>query len=80
MTKDRIFPITYEQWDGDMELLQFYDVTFTDNWGPYKPGMKVSVLALLMLEGQWQTYGSTKGAKLVGDTLLEEGTFKAITT
>lgn len=53
---EKILPITWAEWDGDMECLQFTDVEFTDDWAHFKKGDKVDCFTILLTEGQWEVY------------------------
>jgi hypothetical protein len=70
---DKFFPITWKEWDGDPECIQFIGVTFTDRWGIYNKGDKVAVFTVMPEEGIWQTYHSPKDP-----TPSFEGKMKAV--
>lgn len=56
--EEKILPITWSDWDtcGDNGDLQFYDVEFVKDWGPYKAGQKIDSLCLLLGQGKVVQY------------------------
>lgn len=65
--QERVLPITWEKWDhgGDVAELQFYNVKFTKDFGPFKKDDFVDTLWVSYLEGVVREYASD------GDTLRE---------
>ncbi len=43
---DWILPVDASGWDGDLECLILYDLTFKEEWGPWKKGAKLDSVAI----------------------------------
>lgn len=46
MMKNCLLPIRYTGFDGSDEYVQYYDVVFNAEWGPYKQEQTVSCLVI----------------------------------
>lgn len=44
--EDWPLPVSASGWDGDMECLILYDVTFKEDWGPWKIGAKIPTICI----------------------------------
>lgn len=55
---EKVLPITWDGWDeaGEPGNLQFYNVEFIRDFGPWKSGDKVSCLYLSMQNGILESY------------------------
>lgn len=51
-----ILPVSFDGWDGDVEVMQFYDALFLENWGPWKKGQIVECLTIHYVDAKVQTY------------------------
>lgn len=61
----KFLPITWEKHDGKGEYgyIEFYNVTFTDDFGPWKKDQKVDCLFLAVIEGKLQEYDTKNNLK-----------------
>jgi hypothetical protein len=62
-----VLPIVWDKWDmgGDYGEIQFYNVKFTEDFGPFQKGDLVDCLWVSPLQGVIREYASD------GDTLRE---------
>lgn len=56
MNRHPMLPITYSSYDVDADYMQFYEVKFEEDFGPYKKGEVVDAFSILFSEALACTY------------------------
>lgn len=49
---DKLLPITWTGWNGDLELVVFSGVEFQEDFGTFKKGEKLSSLVISYTQGE----------------------------